>query len=123
MKLLKMSVVSYLLSSLCRYFEGRIGRRLPKSHFGIENELEVAGMAIAHSMLAEGPMHCPALHPGLYKLLSIDAVIDENSLDYLPEVEDIPVNAQTGDLITLIKEVRKRCMYYLLYITHIVFLS
>ena len=37
-----------------RYFEGRVGYRLPRSHVGLEMELEVVGMTMAHSLLTEG---------------------------------------------------------------------
>ncbi len=83
---------------------GKAGRRLPKSHCGIETELEIAGIALGHSMLTGGPIHHPAIHPGLYRYLSLDAMV-EISFDDLPMIEDIPLNAQTGDLIMMIEEV------------------
>ena len=61
-------------------------------------------MAIGHSIFTQGPMHIPALHPGLYKFLSVNSVFEE-SFDFLPEMEDIPANAQTSDLIAIINEV------------------
>ena len=35
--------------------------------------LEVVGMAMAHSLLPGGPLHIPALHPGLYQFLLSDS--------------------------------------------------
>ena len=87
---------------LFRYFEGRAGYRLPKSHVGLEMELEVVGMAMAHSLLTDGPFHIPALHPGIYQfLLSHSRGLDQ----YYPQMEDIPITAQTIDLISLIEDV------------------
>lgn len=92
-------------TSLCvlnvRYFEGRQGFRLPRSHVGLERELEVVGMAMAHSILTEGPFHVPALHPGIFQFLLSLRGLEK----YYPQIDDIPVTAQTSDLIALIQDV------------------
>ncbi len=78
-----------------------MGHRLPKSQIGSEGALEVVGMAMAHSLLSGGPLHIPALHPGLYQFLLSDSSL---AMHY-PKFEDIPVTAQTSDFLSLIEEV------------------
>ena len=59
-------------------------------------------MAMAHSLLTDGPFHIPALHPGIYQfLLSHSRGLDQ----YYPQMEGIPITAQTIDLISLIEDV------------------
>lgn len=82
-----------------RYFEGKPGYRLPKSHLGLEMELEVVGMAMGHSLLTEGPF-LPALHPCIFQYL-----LGLGDLHYFPQIDDIPETPQTADLISLMENV------------------
>ena len=46
-------------------FEGNDTRLLPRSHWGSESELLIAGTIVAHSLLLGGPAF-PYLHPAMY---------------------------------------------------------
>lgn len=84
-------------------FEGQANRLVPRNHWGIEAELEMAGAAIAHSVLLGGPGF-PVIHPAVYAYLSIRVVDPENVSDH-PCAEDIPLNAATADTKDLINKV------------------
>lgn len=95
----------------CRFFEGLPGRRLPKSHLGIELQLEIVGMAWGHSMLSEGPIEHPSLHPGLFRYLCMNPGEHVDQFVVAVEFEDIPRTAQTLEVISLIEMVSIITMY------------
>lgn len=84
-------------------FEGNATRLVPRNYWGIESEMEMAGAAVAHSLLLGGPGF-PVLHPAVYAHLSIRSVDPEDVLDY-PCADDIPLNAATVDTKDLIDKV------------------
>ncbi len=85
-----------------RLFEGIPTRRVPRRDFSLQEDFEVAGMAIAHSIMQGGPSFS-CLSPALYPL-----VLEEDCgiwPDYLPTNEDIPHNAATASLLEFIAKV------------------
>ena len=81
------------------FFEGKDNRRLPKCHWGCEDELKIAGIFVAHSLLLGGPGF-PCLHPAIYELIS-----GGDAVEYQPTVQDIPVTAPTAELLEMISKV------------------
>ena len=53
-------------------FEGQPERLLPRSYWGSEVDFEIAGTAVAHSMLSGGPGFA-CLHPAVYSQLAVHA--------------------------------------------------
>jgi hypothetical protein len=94
---------AYLKSLQQDLFEGQRNRLVPKSHWGCEGEFEMAGAAIAHSLLLGGPGF-PLLHPAVYAYMSISEINLENIADQ-PCAEDIPWNAATDDVKCFIGKV------------------
>ena len=84
-------------------FEGRPDRLLPRSHWGSEDAFEIAGTAVAHSILSGGPGF-PCLHPAVYSQLTVLSILDDDVED-MPCADDIPRDASTMDMISLIEEV------------------
>lgn len=84
-------------------FEGQANRLVPKNHWGIAVDFEMAGAAIAHSLLLGGPGF-PVLHPAVYAHLSLQVVEPEDVSDH-PCAEDIPLNLATKDTKDLIDKV------------------
>ena len=85
-------------------FEGRPERLLPRNYWGSEHDFEIAGTAVAHSILSGGPGFA-CLHPAIYSQLAVHAILDE--VEDMPCAEDIPTNASTIDMLSLIEEVRQ----------------
>ena len=83
-------------------FEGPSHRLFPKCHWGSEGQIEIAGAAIAHSVLLGGPGF-PCLHPAMYSQLAL--AWNEDSVQDMPCAEDIPISCTTADLVSLIEEV------------------
>ena len=83
-------------------FEGPSNRLVPKCHWGSDGQIELAGAAIAHSVLLGGPGF-PCLHPAMYSHLAL--AWNEDSVQDMPCAEDIPINCTTADLVSLIEEV------------------
>ena len=83
-------------------FEGNPCRRLPLKDRELEPMFEIAGMMQAHSVLQGGPS-LSNLNPSVYAYLMTDSI--EQSLTEPLQVEDIPLNAGTNDLIQLIHKV------------------
>jgi hypothetical protein len=83
-------------------FEGNPRRRLPLKDRELEPMFEIAGMMQAHSVLQGGPS-LSNLNPSVYAYLMTDSI--EQSLAEPLQVEDIPLNAGTNDLIQLINKV------------------
>ena len=102
---LRMDFFSATLRGICdELFEGRENRLLPRSYWGSENAFEIAGAAVAHSILSGGPgFSC--LHPAVYSQLAVYSILDDEVED-MPCAGDIPRDASTVDLISLIEEVR-----------------
>ena len=69
----------------------------------MEPELEMAGAAVAYSLLLGGPGF-PILHPAVYAHLAIRPVDPERVSDH-PSAKDIPLNAATVDTKDLIEKV------------------
>ena len=84
------------------YFEGPIDRRVPKKDWGMEHNMELTGIMIAHSITQGGPgfpFLCP---PVVQFLLTLDR---DAAINALPMVTDIPKNLSTIDLLDLLSEV------------------
>ena len=94
----RLKIIAYFKKSL---FEGQANRLVPKNHWGIETELEMA--AIAHSLLLGGPGF-PTPHPAVYAHLSLRIVEPEDISDH-PCAEDIPLNLANKDTKDLIDKV------------------
>lgn len=86
-----------------KLFEGQPERLLPRSYWGSEHDFEIAGTAVAHSILSGGPGFA-CLHPAIYAQLAVHSILDE--VEDMCCAEDIPRNAATVDIISLIEEVR-----------------
>ncbi len=85
-----------------RLFEGIPTRRVPRRDVSLQEDFEVAGMAVAHSIMQGGPSFS-CLSPAIYPL-----VLEEDCgiwCNYLPTREDIPHNAATASLIEFIAKV------------------
>lgn len=85
-----------------KLFEGNPYRRLPLKDRELEGMFEIAGMMQAHSVL-QGSPSLSNLNPAVYAYLMTDSI--EQSLTEPLQVEDIPLNAGTSDLIQLIQKV------------------
>lgn len=85
-----------------KLFEGALTRRVPKRDSNIENNFQSAGMMIGHSVMQGGPSF-PCLCPALFSVLLFGD--KDKALEELPSVNDIPRNAATFGLISLIEEV------------------
>ena len=83
-------------------FEGNPCRRLLLKDRELEPMFEIAGMMQGHSVLQGGPS-LSNLNPSVYVYLVTDSI--EQSLTKPLQVEDIPLNAGTNDLIQLIHKV------------------
>ena len=77
-----------------KFFEGQEKRRIPRYHWGSEEDLEIVGYMIAHSLLQRGPGF-PCIHPGLVHYLLTRNVAFEslNDSSILPIKNDIPRDA------------------------------
>lgn len=85
-------------------FEGGSDHRLvPKNYWGCDTEFEMAGAAVAHSLLLGGPGFS-VLHPAVYAHLALCSIDPENVID-LPCADDIPLNAATYDTKEFIDKV------------------
>lgn len=86
-------------------FEGKEEKRIPRSRWGSELELEMAGAMIAHSILLGGPGF-PCLHPAVFHSV-VHGDIESGSIvaTDLLTAEDIPLNAATIDLVEMIGQV------------------
>ena len=83
-----------------RCFEGKVDRRVVKSDFCLCQELELAGMMIAHSVLQGGP-GVPFMSPSQYEcILSGESTISPDFYVQLPSKDDIPLNAATSTPLT-----------------------
>ena len=92
------------------WFEGAEDKRIPRCHWGIESELEMAGAIIAHSILLGGPGF-PCIHPTVFHIMVNDGGNGPQqavsaSLEKIPTVDDIPRDASTMDLVDMIDKVR-----------------
>ena len=86
-----------------KLFEGCEMSRLPRKDSNLQRMFETAGIIMAHSILQGGPGF-PCLCPAAYSyMLHLDK---ERALEKLPSIQDIPSNASTSGLLTLIEEVR-----------------
>lgn len=83
-----------------RLFEGQATRRVPKRDSSLERNLELAGIMIGHSILQGGPAF-PCLCPAVCSYLLYGD--RDKALEEFPSVEDIPSNAATEGIVTLIK--------------------
>ena len=84
-----------------KLFEGNRSRCLPKKDSNLQRMFETAGVIMAHSVLQGGPGFpclCPA---ALSYIIHLDK---ERALEQLPTVNDIPRNAATVGLLSLIEE-------------------
>ena len=86
-----------------KLFEGNEFSRLPKKDQGMEQLFEIGGMMVAHSVIHGGPS-LACINPTIHHYLLTDN-IDESIMTCPLQVDDIPLNAGTFVLITLIKEV------------------
>lgn len=78
---------------------------LPRSHWGAETDFEMAGAAVAHSILSSG-LGFPFFHPAVYAHLAVQPLDSSNiNVSDLPCAEDIPLDAATADLKQLIDQV------------------
>lgn len=84
-------------------FEGNDYRLVPKYHWGSNYDFEIAGAAVAHSIILGGPGFA-VLHPAIYAHMAIQ---DPEVMDVsdLPCADDIPLNSATSDTIDLIDKV------------------
>ena len=87
--------ISALLDFKKELFEGRGVRLVPKNHWGVETDFEMAGAAVGHSILLGGPGF-PYLHPALYAHLALHTLSPDEIGD-LPCSDDIPLTASTFD--------------------------
>ena len=87
-----------------RLFEGNTFRRIPKKDWNTEHLLEISGIMIAHSIVQGGPTFC-CLCPAGYSYMVYGS--KDKALEKLPLVEDIPRNAATSGICSLIEKVRK----------------
>ena len=103
------------------WFEGADTRRIPRCHWGCENELLMAGCIMAHSILLGGSGF-PCIHPAIFCMMtSGDMRVNLSDLqtDELPLAEDIPRDASTIDLLEMISKVCTcTCSMCLVYSRH-----
>ena len=95
--------IAYFKNIQEELFEGQSNRLVPKNHRGSDSELEMAGAAIAHSLLLGGPGF-KVVHPAVYSHLALRPFDLLNCSD-LPCADDIPLNAATEDTKVLIDKV------------------
>ena len=76
---------------------------MPKNHWGSDCDFEIAGAAVAHSIIFGGPGF-EVLHPAIYAHMAIQ---DPEVMDFLnlPCADDIPLNLATSDTKDLIDKV------------------
>ena len=92
-----------------KLFEGHCRRRLPKKDSNLQRLFETAGVILSHSILQGGPGF-PCLCPAAFSyMLHLDK---EHALGELPTVDDIPKNAATVGLLSLISDVSLECYLY-----------
>ena len=85
-----------------KLFEGNKFSRLPKKDGGLEQLFEIGGMMVAHSIIQGGPA-LACINPAIHHYIMTDSV--EQSITAYPlQVGNIPLNAGTGDLISLIQQ-------------------
>ena len=82
-------------------FEGQENRLLPKNVWGADTNYQMAGAAIAHSLVLGGPGF-GVIHPAVYSHLV--ALAPENVSDF-PCADDIPLNAASNDTKEFIDKV------------------
>lgn len=92
-------------------FEGEEKRRVPKKDANMEQNFELVGMMIGHSILQGGPGFSCLCPPAFNYLLYGDK---ERALECLPSLEDIPQNTATVRIIDLISEVCKNVVCVIL---------
>lgn len=83
-------------------FEGRDNSRLPKKDSNLQRLFECAGVIIAHSVFQGGPAF-PCLCAAAFNyIIYLDK---DKALQEIPTIDDIPQNAATSGLLTLISSV------------------
>ena len=92
-----------------KLFEGHCRRRLPKKDSNLQRLFETARVFLSHSILQGGPGF-PCLCPAAFSyMLHLDK---EHALGELPTVDDIPQNAATVGLLSLMSDVSLECYLY-----------
>lgn len=100
---IKREYFTLLMSEMCQLlFEGAPTRKVPRRDYSLEEDFELAGMAVAHSIMQHGPSFS-CLSPALYPL----TLAEECGIwdDYLPTRDDIPQNASTANLLEFVDKV------------------
>ena len=100
--------LSYFKDIKNELFEGVSNRLVPKNYN--ESALEIAGAAVAHSILLGGPGF-PTLHPAVYAHLARNTELYYSNAENVaiadfPCADDIPLNLSTIDMKDFINEVR-----------------
>ena len=79
-------------------------RRIPKKDWNTKHLLEISRIMIAHSIVQGGPTFS-CLCPAVYSYMVYGS--KDKALEELPSAEDIPRNAATSGICSLIEKVRK----------------
>ena len=99
-----------------KLFDRNRSSRLPKKDSNLQCMFETVGVIMVHSVLQCGPGFpclCPA---ALSYIIHLDK---EHTLEQLPTVNDIPRNAATVGLLSLIEVVRFMCSTHVVYVHYV----